>query len=471
MLKIHKNKTAIAVSALFSFIFLSLFIKDSVYAQSIQTTFTEAQVAQHATEADCWIIVSGKVYAVTSYIAMHPGGRSRIINQCGSDATAPFETRGGTGSHSSGAHSTLGTFLIGTVATSGIPAPLPINGSCGTSNGQTVTTKPTSNLCASGTASSASGGGPWTWTCSGANGGTTAQCSASVVVTPVPASVNGSCGTSSGQALAQKPTTNLCQLGTATSVSGNGPWTWKCEGSNNGTSAVCGASLFIPTPTPTPNPTSTQPVAMCSYPVPPAGCTYIHGPEFVASTGCGLVLSCAIEATSTVGVPTSSSTAVLLIKGQMITIPSMLKGTEIKYTFVIPENARNLTIKTTGGTGDADIFLNRVKTESRKKSVWKSDKTHSNEQIKIENPRTGTYYLSLYAYSNTTATTLVFDYMIRPNSTRATSTRESEIEREQQRNREIDRSATTTRATSTIATSTRQSEIERETERNRGTSR
>lgn len=56
----------------------------------------------------------------------------------------------------------------------------PVNGACGSSNGGTFTSAPTSNLCSSGTASSVSGSGPWSWTCAGANGGTDATCSANL---------------------------------------------------------------------------------------------------------------------------------------------------------------------------------------------------------------------------------------------------------------------------------------------------
>lgn len=79
------------------------------------TVLTKTLVASHATQSDCWIIVSGKVYSVSSYIAMHPGGRSAIVNVCGKDATTSFTTRGGTGEHSSSAWSLLGQFLVGTL--------------------------------------------------------------------------------------------------------------------------------------------------------------------------------------------------------------------------------------------------------------------------------------------------------------------------------------------------------------------
>ena len=62
--------------------------------------------------------------------------------------------------------------------------PLPTNGSCGTSDGTSVSIRPTANLCALGVASSVSGNGPWTWTCAGSNGGVSASCTANTSINP-----------------------------------------------------------------------------------------------------------------------------------------------------------------------------------------------------------------------------------------------------------------------------------------------
>ena len=116
--------------------------------------------------------------------------------------------------------------------------PGPTNGACGSSNGADLTAAPSTNLCSTGTASSVSGNGPWTWTCAGANGGTTASCTASLLT-------NGACGSSNGSNLTAAPSTNLCSAGTASSVSGSGPWTWTCSGTNGGsTSPTCTANLL-----------------------------------------------------------------------------------------------------------------------------------------------------------------------------------------------------------------------------------
>ena len=114
-----------------------------------------------------------------------------------------------------------------------------VSGACGSSSGATLKSAPATNLCAAGTASAVSGSGPWRWSCAGSNGGTAAQCLASVAAT----AVNGVCGSENGVAVASAPTSNLCTTGNASAVSGAGPWTWTCAGSNSGAPASCSALL------------------------------------------------------------------------------------------------------------------------------------------------------------------------------------------------------------------------------------
>jgi hypothetical protein len=56
--------------------------------------------------------------------------------------------------------------------------PTPVDGVCGPADGVPSTVKPTSGLCSAGVPSTVSGSGPWTWSCAGTNGGATASCSA-----------------------------------------------------------------------------------------------------------------------------------------------------------------------------------------------------------------------------------------------------------------------------------------------------
>ena len=60
-----------------------------------------------------------------------------------------------------------------------------VNGQCGSSNDASLTSAPTTDLCSTGTTSAVSGIGPWPWSCAGRNGGTIAQCSASLASSPV----------------------------------------------------------------------------------------------------------------------------------------------------------------------------------------------------------------------------------------------------------------------------------------------
>jgi uncharacterized protein DUF1566/List-Bact-rpt repeat protein len=56
----------------------------------------------------------------------------------------------------------------------------PINGVCGGANAGTFSNAPAINLCNPGNTSSVSGTGPWSWTCQGSDGGATASCSAAI---------------------------------------------------------------------------------------------------------------------------------------------------------------------------------------------------------------------------------------------------------------------------------------------------
>lgn len=48
-------------------------------------TFTRADVALHNTESDCWTLVDGKVYDLSSWLPQHPGGGSLLLGMCGGD--------------------------------------------------------------------------------------------------------------------------------------------------------------------------------------------------------------------------------------------------------------------------------------------------------------------------------------------------------------------------------------------------
>ncbi len=73
---------------------------------------SKEEVAKHAAEKDCWIIIDGKVYDVTSYVEEHPGGDS-ILNNAGRDSTQGFHGP----QHPARVFDIIEDFCIGTLAT------------------------------------------------------------------------------------------------------------------------------------------------------------------------------------------------------------------------------------------------------------------------------------------------------------------------------------------------------------------
>lgn len=72
-----------------------------------QELYTLAEVAEHSTEDDAWLIINGKVYDVSNWADSHPGGRV-IYTYAGKDATDVFA-----GFHSSTSWTRLKALYVG----------------------------------------------------------------------------------------------------------------------------------------------------------------------------------------------------------------------------------------------------------------------------------------------------------------------------------------------------------------------
>jgi Cytochrome b5-like Heme/Steroid binding domain/Bacterial Ig-like domain (group 2) len=99
------------------------------------STFTLADVAKHASAADCWMVLNtSKVYNFTSFISMHPGGDT-MNAFCGKDGTAAFAgPPAAQHRHSSTAVAMEAPFFIGNL----VSAPTPISVSLAPSNATTT---------------------------------------------------------------------------------------------------------------------------------------------------------------------------------------------------------------------------------------------------------------------------------------------------------------------------------------------
>ncbi len=83
-------------------------------------TLTLSEIAKHNKSTDCFMLISGKVYNITSFFGSHPGGNSVMAATCGTDATDAYMTKDpnatkttGGRNHSSNALSMLTSYYIG----------------------------------------------------------------------------------------------------------------------------------------------------------------------------------------------------------------------------------------------------------------------------------------------------------------------------------------------------------------------
>jgi cytochrome b involved in lipid metabolism len=152
--------------------------------------YTTDQVATHSSTTNCWIIITNKIYNVSSFLGSHPGGVSSITPYCGRDATVAFHTHGQSGGsdHSSYAYSLLPTYYVGDLSTNTPPPNTPPSVDAGAS--QTITL-PTSSVTLTGSGTDSDGSiASYAWT--KVSGGAATITSPSAASTSVTGLVQGS---------------------------------------------------------------------------------------------------------------------------------------------------------------------------------------------------------------------------------------------------------------------------------------
>jgi cytochrome b involved in lipid metabolism len=92
---------------------LVLAVGAAAHAQT--SSFTLADVAQHATAKNCWMVLnSNKVYDFSPFVTLHPGGNA-MVPFCGKDGTQAFNSP--PHPHSAFAASLEATYFIGNLVT------------------------------------------------------------------------------------------------------------------------------------------------------------------------------------------------------------------------------------------------------------------------------------------------------------------------------------------------------------------
>uniref|UniRef100_A0A182IXN5 Uncharacterized protein n=1 Tax=Anopheles atroparvus TaxID=41427 RepID=A0A182IXN5_ANOAO len=79
------------------------------HQQRVRKQITLSEVAYHDSYDDCWIVLYDRVYDITSFLKMHPGGHDVLVENAGRDATIAFLNAG----HSAMALKSLKLYEIG----------------------------------------------------------------------------------------------------------------------------------------------------------------------------------------------------------------------------------------------------------------------------------------------------------------------------------------------------------------------
>jgi hypothetical protein len=115
----------------------------------------------------------------------------------------------------------------------------PTDGICGDDHGRELMLMPV-RLCKAGIPVISDSVGPWSWSCEGINNGKTANCHARNVITPV----NAACGYMNGKYSAETPVKKLCLWGVPSEVREDSyKWTWSCRG--NKSKVDCSSDRWI----------------------------------------------------------------------------------------------------------------------------------------------------------------------------------------------------------------------------------
>jgi len=79
-----------------------------------QTMYTAAEVAEHDSADDLWVVLDGKVYDITSWLPRHPGGAGVLLSNPGLEFEEKFLRKHG--SNPERQYAILETLYIGDLA-------------------------------------------------------------------------------------------------------------------------------------------------------------------------------------------------------------------------------------------------------------------------------------------------------------------------------------------------------------------
>ncbi|GAB2664597.1 S8 family peptidase [Arenimonas aestuarii] len=110
------------------------------------------------------------------------------------------------------------------------------------------------------------------------------------------------------------------------------------------------------------------------------------------------------------GTPPPPPTGGSLTKGVAVTGLSATAGNSLYYTLSVPAGSSNLTFTMSGGTGDADMYVQFGSQPTDTSYVCRPYLSGNNETCTIAAPSAGTYHVRVKAYSSFSGVSLVGNY-------------------------------------------------------------
>lgn len=140
----------------------------------------------------------------------------------------------------------------------------------------------------------------------------------------------------------------------------------------------------------------------CTFATPSTGTYYVRVKAYSAFSG----LSVLADYTTGGG----GGGGGVLSKGVPVTGLSASTGTDVVYTMSVPSGASNLVFTSSGGTGDADMYVRFGSAPTDSSYDCRPYKSGNAESCTYASPAAGTYYVRLKAYSSFSGVSLVGDY-------------------------------------------------------------
>jgi len=156
------------------------------------------------------------------------------------------------------------------------------------------------------------------------------------------------------------------------------------------------------------NPTSIAAPGSGSSTLTIAGGTAAAGTYTVTITGSGGGLT--KTATLSLTITTGGSGGNVLTNGVPVTGLAASTGTMLMYTIAVPSGQSSLVVKTSGGTGDADLYVKRGAAPTTSSYDGRGYTSGNAETVTISNPVAGTFYIGVRAYSTFSGVTLTATY-------------------------------------------------------------